>query len=394
MKNFLISFTILISSATFSQEFNIYELVSSNEKDNSNQKNLAHQICENSKFKITSYNVYHYSVSKIQETQWEINKKKVVYRNFALSCEFNLSSKLNLLYESNQMRTSGLVKNHLLINSESLSKIEDVERFIVHLVNTDSEYAINEEIKSIRTETKKTNANVYLFIDRYSIPKPEFKFERDTISTSGLVEIKFSTSTKANKIDWSSNINLKDNNTNIPTVFVTSSQKVTAYYIDENGCKSNQDELQLIYKESCSCELASGKLEILYFKSKNIIEAEDVDEAEWEYKFVPEQSGSLNYDIPIKDVCGDEFLLEVKSQTGKVLISEKYDRSDVDARSMNNIVLENKNVLVFNVVLDDYRNYIEKADSYFIVTIIPSVNNIECTKRKVDSTKLRFSKCR
>jgi hypothetical protein len=394
MKNIVISFIILISSPAFSQEFNIYELVSSNEKDNSNQKNLAHQICENLKFKITSFNVYHYSVSKIQETQWEINKKKVVYRNFTLSCEFNLSSKLNLLYESNQMRSSGLVKNHLIINSESLSKIEDVERFIVHIVNTDSEYAINEEIKLIKNDLKKTNANVYLFIDRYSLPKPEFKFESDTISTSGLIEIKYSTSSKANKIDWSSNIKVKDNNSNIPTIFVSSNQKVTAYYIDENGCKSNQDELQLIYKESCSCELVLGKPEILYFKSKNIIEAEDVDEAEWEYKFVPEQSGSLNYDIPVKDVCGDEFLLEVKTQTGKVLISEKYDRSDVDARSMNNIVLENKNVLVFNVILDDYRNYIEKADSYFVVTIIPIVNNMECTKRKVDSTKVRFSKCR
>lgn len=394
MKNTIIVIIVFITNVIYSQEFNIYELVSSNDKDNSNQKNLAFQICENSKFKINSFNVSHYTVSKIQETEWEINKKKVIYRNFRIGCEFHLTDKLNLLYESNQMRSSGIVKNHLIINPESIIKIEDVERFIIHEVNTDSEYAIKEEIKLIKSESKKTNVNVYLFIDKYNLPKPEFKFEKDSITTAGLVEIKFTTSSKAKKIEWSSNVKLKDDESSTPTITVNSNQKVVAYYIDENGCKSNQDELQLVYKENCNCETSSGKPEIMFFKSKNILEAQEEDEAEWEFKFIPEQSGSLNYDIPIKEVCGENFLVEVKLSSGKVLCKNYYERSDIDARSMNKIALENKNTLVFNVVLDDYRNYIEQADSIFIISIIPIVDDTECTRRKVISPEVRFSKCR
>jgi hypothetical protein len=394
MKNTIIVIIIFITNVIYSQEFNIYELVSENKRSNNNQFNLADFIYLKSDLKVTSYNISHFTVSKIQDTVWKNKKKQVFYKNIKINCEFNLHAKLNLLYDANQMRSSGVVKNHLIINSESLLKIDDVDRFEIHEIDTDSELAIQREINTIKSQSNKNSINIYLYIDKYSLPKPEFKFEKDSISTSGLVELKFTTSSKAKKIEWSSNVKLKDDESNTPTITVNTNQKVVAYYIDENGCKSNQDELQLVYKENCNCETSSGKPEILFFKSKNILEAQEEDEAEWEFKFIPEQSGSLNYDIPIKEVCGENFLVEVKLSSGKVLFKNYYERSDIDARSMNKIALENKNTLVFNVVLDDYRNYIEQADSIFIITIIPIVDDTECTRRKVISPKVRFSKCR
>lgn len=394
MKNTIIIIIIFITNVIYSQEFNIYELVSENKRSNNNQFNLADFIYLKSDLKVTSYNISHFTVSKIQDTVWKNKKKQVFYKNIKINCEFNLNTKLNLLYDANQMRSSGSVKNHLIINSESLLKIDDVDRFEIHEIDTDSELAIQREINTIKSQSNKNSINIYLYIDKYSLPKPEFKFDKDSISTSGLIELKFTTSSKAKKIEWSSNVKLKDDESSTPTITVNSNQKVTAFYIDENGCKSNQDELQIIYKVNCNCESITGKPELMYLKSKNIIEAQEEDEAEWVYKFIPEQSGSLNYDIPVKDVCGDRFLLEVKFSSGKVLHRSYYDRSDLDARSMNKIALENKNILVFNVVLDDYRNYIEEADSFFIISIIPIVGEEECVRRKVNSPKVRFSKCR
>lgn len=395
MKHLYTLLFLLVSNILFSQEFNLFELVAENKKSNTNLLNLAETIYLSSDLKISNYTILHFTNNKIQDTILSSGKKKkVTYRNFKVNCEFSLNTKLNSLYESNQMRSSGIYKNHLIINSETLSKIDDNDRFIIHEIDTDSELAIQREINSIKSSSKKTNVNVYVFIDKFNMSKPEFKFDKDTITSSGLVELKYTTSTKSKKIEWSSNVKFKNDDFNSPIINVTANDKVLAYYIDENGCKSNQDEVLIQYKENCNCEINSGKPELMYFKSKNIIEALPEDDAEWEYKFIPETNGDLNYEIPVKDVCGERFLLEVRYSSGKVLYTRNYERSEIDERSYNNLVIENKNILVFNVELEDYRNQITLADAYFVISIIPIVGDEECTRRKVNSSKVRFSKCR
>ena len=394
MKHLYTLLILLVSSSLYSQEFNIFELVAENKKSNSNQFNLADFIYLKSDLKATTYNVSHFTVSKIQDTTWKIKKKEVTYRNFKVNCEFNLSTKLNTLYESNQMRSSGDYKNHLIINSETLSKIDDNDRFIIHEIDTDSELAIQREINSIKSSSKKTNINVYVFIDKFNMSKPEFKFEKDTITSSGLVELKFTTSTKSKKIEWSSNVKFKNDDFNSPTINVNANDKVVAYYIDENGCKSNQDEITLIYKENCNCETSSGKVEFLYQKSNNIIKANEEDDANWEYKIIPEQSGSYIYSIPIKEICGDNFILEVKSPTGNLIHEYNYSRNDVEDNTENQTLYQNKNIFVFNINLVEQSSFIIPPDSFFFITIYPVINGVQCNNRKAISRKIRFSKCR
>jgi hypothetical protein len=394
MKNLYTIFILLVSNTLFSQEFNLFELVAENKKSNTNLLNLAETIYLTSDLKISTYTISHFTNNKIQDTILSSGKKKkVTYRNFKVNCEFSLNSKLNSLYESNQMSSSGVYKNHLIINSETLSKIDDNDRFFIHEIDTDSELAIQREINSIKSSSNKTNVNVYVFIDKFNMSKPEFKFEKDTITSSGLVELKFTTSSKSKKIEWSSNVKFKNDDFNSPIINVTANDKVVAYYIDENGCKSNQDEITLIYKENCNCETSSGKVEFLYENSNNIIKANEKDEVNWEYKIVPDQSGSYFFPLPIKEICGDNFILEVKSPTGNIIHKYNYSRNDVEDNFENQTINKNKNIFVFNINLSECQSLITPPDSFFLITIYPLINGEQCNKRKAISSKIRFTKC-
>ena len=393
MKNLFTLVIISLSSSLFSQEFNIFELVADSKKSNSNQFNSAGFIYLKSDIKVSTFNISHFTNFKIQDTIWKLKKKEVSYRNFKVNCEFSLNSKLNALYESNQMSSSGDYKNHLIINSETLSKFDDNDRFIIHEIDTDSELAIQREINSIKSLSKKTNVNVYVFIDKFNMTKPEFKFEKEIITSSGIVELKYTTSTKSRKIEWSSNVKFKNEDYNSPIINVNANDKVIAYYIDENGCKSNQDEITIIYKENCNCETSSGKVEFLYQKSNNIIKANEEDDAIWEFKIVPDQSGSYIYPLPIKEICGDNFILEVKYPDGKIMYKYNYSRNDVEDNFENQTINQNKNIFVFNIDLFEYSSLIIPPDSFFLITIYPVINGEQCYNRKAISSKIRFSKC-
>jgi hypothetical protein len=109
---------------------------------------------------------------------------------------------------------------------------------------------------------------------------------------------------------------------------------------------------------------------------------------------IPEQSGSLVYELPVRKICADRFIVEVKSKNGKEIFREFYEMESVDERSENQMAKDSKNLLVFSLPLDEHRNLIELADSFFYISIIPEINGEECIKRKFISVKIRFSKCR
>lgn len=394
MKKILLINLLLFSQFVFSQEFNVYQISSENRKTNQNAYNLADFLYLSSELKVSNYTVFHYTSVQLKDTVWNNKKKKVVYKNNKIDCDFDLKDKFEKIVESNQMRVVGPMQSHLIIGSEFSQKISDIQRFIVHEIDSDSELALQRELMKIKDQSKKSNITVYIYNEKYNLIKPEISFVKDSIFGNGNIEISFKSSTLSKKVNWSSNVKFLDDDKLKPFVNLTSNQIVTASYVDENGCVSNEDKLFLIFKEDCNCDLVKGKPEILYQKSKNIIERQDDEEADWEYKAIPEQSGSLIYEIPVKNVCGERFLVEIKSTTGKILFTETYEREDVDERSMNPIAVKNKDIIVFILPLDELRSYIETADSYFYVSIIPEISGQECLKRKYTSLKIRFSKCR
>jgi len=393
----LLSFIFAIISLTsWSQEMNVYHLISENKKNPTGFPfNTADFIFLNGELKLTSYSIFHFTPNSIPDTTWRNKKKEVVYKNSKMDCDFSLSSKFERLLENHDMKAVSGLKKHLIISTANLNKVSDQDRFIVHEIESDSEIEIQRVLIKIKASVAKgTCHNVYIFTDKYQIVKPSLSFSKDTLVGNGDVELKFTTNSTPKKINWSSNVRLRDNDQFKPFIQLNSNQIVSATYLDENGCVSNEDQITLVYKAACNCEANMGKPEILYHKSKNILDRNDEDDALWDYKAIPEQSGSLAYELPVKNVCGDRFLVEIKSNTGKIVFNEYIEREDVDERSLNPIAVKNKEILVFNIPLDEYRNLIETADSYFFVSITPEFDGEECLKRKFNSVKIRFSKCR
>ena len=385
-----------ISLVSWSQEINVYHLISENKKNPTGFPfNSADFIFLNGELKLTSYSIFHFTPNSIPDTIWRNKKKEVVYKNSKMDCDFSLNSKFERLLENHEMKAVSGLKRHLIISTANLNKVSEQDRFIVHEIDSDSEIEIQRELTKIKSSvTKGSCHNVYVYTDKYQIAKPSFSFTSDSLVGNGEIELKFTSSSNAKKINWSSNVRLRDNDQLKPFVALNSSQVVTATYVDDNGCVSNEDQIKLIYKASCNCEVNMGKPDILYHKSKNILDKNDEDEALWDYKAIPEQSGSLVYELPVKNVCGERFLVEIKSNTGKIIFSEYYEREDVDERSLNPIAIKNKEILVFIIPLDEHRNLIESADSYFYVSVTPEIDGEECLKRKFTSVKIRFSKCR
>jgi hypothetical protein len=395
LNKFIFSFSLVISGLSFSQEFNVYHLISENKKNSKGPNNLADFIYLNSNLKLTSYSIFHYTPYSIPDTTWKNKKKVVNYKNSKADCDFQLSSKFEKLLENHEMKVVGDLKKHLIISSASLYKVADEGRFIVHEIEGDSELEIQREINKIMSSAiKKSNIDVYIFTDKYQSVKPTFSFTSDSITGNNEIDIKFTTSTNPKNINWSSNVKLREGDLMRPYIMLNSNQSVKGSYIDENGCNSNEDEIKLNYKPSCNCEASMGKPEILYYKSKNIIDKSDEDEVEWDYKVIPEQSGSLVYELPVRKICADRFIVEVKSKNGKEIFREFYEMESVDERSENQMAKDSKNLLVFSLPLDEHRNLIELADSFFYISIIPEINGEECIKRKFISVKIRFSKCR
>lgn len=375
---------------------NVYHLISENKKNPTGFPfNTADFIFLNGELKLTSYSIFHFTPNSIPDTTWRNKKKEVVYKNSKMDCDFTLSSKFERLLENHDMKAVSGLKKHLIISTANLNKVSDQDRFIVHEIESDSEIEIQRVLIKIKASMAKgTCHNVYIFTDKYQIVKPSFSFTKDSLVGNGDIELKFTSTSTPTKINWSSNVRLRDNDQFKPFIQLNSNQIVSASYIDEYGCVSNGAQINLIYKAACNCEANMGKPEIQYFKSKNILEKSEEDEVEWDYKAIPEQSGSLVYEIPVRKVCAERFLVEIKSHTGKQIFSEYYEMESVDERSENPMAKESKNILVFNLPLDEFRNLIELAESYFIISITPEIDGEECLKRKFVSTKIRFSKCR
>jgi len=388
-------FFILLNSISWAQEINVYHLISENKKNPNGPLGTASLIYLNEKITLTSYSIFHYTPSSISDTIIKVKKKLVAYKNSKTNCDFNLNSKFEKLIENHEMKVAIGLKKHLIISTANLGKIIDQDRFIIHELESDSELEIQRELNKIITTADKGSINdVYIFTDKYQVNKPSFSFANDSVIGNGEIEIKFTTTSIPKKINWSSNVKFKENDPLRPVLLLNSTQVVLASYIDENGCSSNEDQLKFIYKAACNCEASMGKPEIQYHKSKNILDKTEEDEVEWDYKAIPEQSGSLVYEIPVRKVCAERFIVEIKSNTGKQILREYYEMESVDERSENPLAKESKNILVFTLPLDEFRSIIETADSYFIVSITPEIDGEECQKRKFTSSKIRFSKCR
>jgi hypothetical protein len=382
---------------SFCQNLNLYIFSSENSKTNSSMENLAYSLYLEADLKLNNFKVFHYTPNLIDDTTWtdKKNKKKVIYKNNKLDCGLSLFNELNFLFKANSMIENDIQANYLLAPADFINKNEISNKFKIKEVNTNDGFTLQREINKIKEASGKNSCNIYCIYEGAQYTKPTFNFQKDTLYGNGEIEIKYTTSSKLRKLEWSSNAIIKNSNSESSTLKILSNQTIKASYIDENGCKSNEDELVLVLKEDCNCQQSSGKPEILYHRSPNVLKKQADEEAEWEYKLIPEgTSGDLKYEFAIKNVCGDQFMVEIKYPNGKYLFKDVYLRDWINESSSNPLSVKNKDLLAFIIPLDDKTDEILPPNNYFYISITPITKEGECINRMTVSKKVRFSKCR
>ncbi|MBM3186628.1 MAG: hypothetical protein FJZ67_10020 [Bacteroidetes bacterium] len=370
---------------------NFYFISVENKKTNANLENLAYSLYLDSDLKLNQFTMIHFTPNSIPDTTWSKKKKNdVTYRNRKINCEFDLTEKLNSIFDNYRLIEKKTYTNYLLASSEYIENNKIEPHFKVREVNTSDGFSIQREINKIKEATGKNPCNIYCLSNTYQYSKPTFKFEKDTIIGKGQIEIKYSSSSKVSKIEWGSNSNLNSSNIDKPIVNIVSNQTIKSYYIDENGCKSNEDELTLIYKEDCNCNEINGKPEISYEKSQsNLFAKSENEEADYEYKAVSDFSGTYKYPFHLKKVCGESYNVSIKNKNGNVVYNENYLTNEldiIDGYLFLEIQFDQKNASLIGEIND--------PDSYYFVTITPIVNNELCYKRSFKTRSIRFSKCR
>jgi hypothetical protein len=277
-------------------------------------ESLAYSLYLESDLKLNSFKIFHYTNHSLSDTTWtdKKNKKKVRYQHNKLECGFSINQKLNLLFEANLMVDNDIDYHILLVNSDYVNNNVINSKFKVIETNTNDGFTIQREVNKLREKYAKNGVNIYCLIDDYKFNAPVLKFESDTLVGNGLKEIVYTTTTKLNKFVWENSQNQIEGSEMNPKVNIKVTQKVKVYYIDENNCKSDFKEITFLFKENCSCDTKNSIPEIEYKRSPNILEKDYNEEAEWEYKLIPEgASGSLAYEFAIKNVCAEKFLIQI-----------------------------------------------------------------------------------
>lgn len=254
-----------IFGQAYGQNINLFVLASENSKTNSSMENLAYSLYLEADLKLNNFKIFHYTPNSIGDTLWtdKKSKKMVKYQNSKLDCDFSLFNKLKILQEANSMIEDNIQTNYLLATSDFINRNEIPSKFRIKEINTNDGFTLQREINKIKESMGKNSCNIYCIREGIQNAKPQINFEKDSIIGKGEVEIKYSTSSKPSKIEWNPSIIIKNSTVEKATVNIHSNQVLKASYIDENGCKSNEDELVLILKEDCNCQEQSGKPEIL-----------------------------------------------------------------------------------------------------------------------------------
>jgi hypothetical protein len=388
---------------SFGQGVNVYFLTTDSKGTKEDLETLMRFLYFDTDLKLNGFHISHYSTLSENDTLWVNKKKRATYHNFEWDCNFNLNEKLKAISEANKLSGVEVSKEHLLSSSETMKCLKDKKGYYLQEINVNSELAIRTKLSEIVNESGKENINIYILIDRMNGIKPIFKFESDTIVTDGKSELRFQANIPNSEIFFSNGIKSNTNESKVVMNF-SQSGKIEAFFKDENGCESNKDEVLVLLNNECNCDEINDKPKI-HYKHENfdrVNEPEDGVEVDWDYQFIPEQSGSLIYTLLVNKVCAEAFVLEIRNVNEIVknkkaqlpLYTDTYDMRDVDSRGGDPLAKMHSEILVFNFDLNAKKDEITNVDNMYYISITPIVDGVPCPERSFKSKKIKFSKCK
>ncbi len=376
----------LKTSFFFSQSCNVNLIICDNKKTNKHIESSAHYLFLDNKTKFNNFNVIHYSNFHFEDTIWQENKKKVKYHFSKIDCDFELKNEFKSFHQTNRLLQNESTIDFLISSEETINSLANLSSFKVITIDDFSDFILKNEIDKIRLENLKNNISIYIVSNKNTLAKPFFSFDSDTLISSDNVSLNYKTSSEIRDVVWSKNMEFVNNDLFKPILKITKDQIVTGYYIDKNGCKSNDDQVYLKYKENCNCNEINGQPEIIISES-NLI-ARGNRKAIWDYQISPYNgSGHYVYRIVSNNVCSDFFLVEITDNKEILRFSKIYSRTQLTPKNL-------KDRLVFNIPMYENEELIKESNVYFNISIVPIISDdTKCFNRKYILKKIKFSKC-
>lgn len=375
----------------FGQSKNISVFAADNKTTNSHLRKYCERVYFFSELKrVEEFTVIHYNNSNITDTNWNDGKKKdVKYSRKELPCEFNLMSSVIGTIDNipSNHKIFLLAKNEVLLKNE----IEGAQRINIE---SKTEMEITEVISKIISENKKEDVDIFIIHSGDNFESPKFEFKENEINSSGSVLIEYNTTLPLDKLYLKIDGKEQNFGKEKPELKIDKNQQISGYYVDDRGCQSNVDKLEIHFESNCDCDVEHGIPELLYENTGNM-KPRGSKKAKWDFQITPSGGGgTFFYDLTIKNVCSEQFLIEFYNSKNEKFYSEYKSihklKIDMNDRGMSDV----NEYFIVKIKMINHVELIDNPNEYFSVHITPIIkNNLACPSRTFVSRKIKFSRC-
>jgi hypothetical protein len=392
MKKIFLGILCFCYSYSFAQSVNVTVYSADQKTSNSHLRKYVEIIYLFSDVvkKVNSFNVVHYNNSEISSVDWtDEKKKKVSYNRQLLPCDFNYYSKLDAFFDEipSNHKVFLLAKNDIL-NNYSFEGISTVS------IESKSTEDIQILISEITKKNKKANIDILIIHSGNNFTAPSFNFKQNSILTNGIVKLDIESSIQNGTVMLNVNDKEVEYKSFDISLKVNKDELITGYIVDDRGCKSNQDEIEIDFEAQCDCDEFYGSPELMVDFTRNISPLGS-RRANWDFQISPAGgSGQYSYELAIKNVCAESYYFEVfDSQNNKVNSFTKPIeklKEDMVKRGLS----QEQDYFIVKISMVEQIELINNPKEYFTVKVIPVLKNkMNCPSRMYSSKKIRFSSC-
>jgi hypothetical protein len=392
MRDFFLGTILFCSSFSFAQTVNMTVYSADQKTSNSHLRKYAEIIYLFSDVvkKVNSFEVVHYNNTEISSSEWtDDKKKKVRYSRQSLPCDFNYYLKFDAFFDEipSNHKVFLLAKNEILENYS----FEGISTVNIESKSTDE---IQNLISELTKKNKKANVDILIIHSGNNFQAPSFSFKEKSIVTNGAVKLDIVSSIpNGNVVLNTSEKQLEYKNFDI-SLKVTKDETIRGYIVDNRGCKSNEDEIQVDFEPQCDCDEIYGSPEIVFEYTGNIT-PKGTRRANWDFQLSPAGgSGQYSYELALKNVCAESYYFEIfDSQNNKVNSFSRPTqklKEDMVRRGLS----QDLDYYIVKISMVEQMELISNPKEYFTIKVTPVIKNkMNCPSRMYSSKKLRFSSC-
>ena len=280
-----------------------------------------------------------------------------------------------------------LAKNEILENYS----FDGISTVNIESKSTDE---IQNLISELTKKNKKANVDILIIHSGNNFQAPSFSFKEKSIVTNGAVKLDVVSSIQNGTVVLNlSEKQLEFKNFDI-SLKVTKDETIRGYIVDNRGCKSNVDEIQVDFEPQCDCDEIYGSPEIVFEYTGNIT-PKGSRRANWDFQLSPAGgSGQYSYELALKNVCAESYYFEIFDSQNNKVNSFSRPTQKLKEDMVRRGLTQDLDYYIVKISMVEQMELISNPKEYFTIKVTPVIKNkMNCPSRMYSSKKLRFSSC-